>query len=72
MFAYETTLYASSKQLDKPFQTNNNDWFKANKLSFNIAKTNYMLSQYVNDHANNGLSVCIGTDKIQRNDVMKF
>ena len=25
-----------------------------------------------NDHANNGFSVCIGTDKIPRTDVVKF
>ena len=46
------------------------DWIKANKLSLNIAKTNYMLFQYGNDHANNGFSVCISTDKIQRKDVL--
>jgi len=54
-FADDTTLYASSKQLDEPFQKINNDWFKANKLSLNIAKTNYMFFPYRNDHTNNGL-----------------
>ena len=28
--------------------------------------------QYGSDHANNGFSVCISTDKIQRKDVVKF
>ena len=44
------------------------DWLQANKLSLNIA----MFFLYGNDHPNNGFSVCIGTDKIQRKDVVKF
>ena len=62
-------------KLDELYHKMNNDldclfdWFKANKLSLNIAKTNYMFFLYGNDHANNGFSVCIGTDKIQQKDV---
>ena len=73
--ADDTTLYASSKEADELYHKMITDldclcdWFKANKLSLNIAKTNYMLFQYGNDHANNGFTVCIGTDKIQRKDV---
>ena len=46
LFADDTTLYTSSKQLDEPFHKINHDldclcdWFKANKLSLNIAQTN--------------------------------
>jgi len=69
LFADDTTLYVSSKQLDLDCLC---DWFKANTLSFNIAKTNYMFLQYGNDRANHGFSVCIGTDKIQREDVVKI
>ena len=76
--ADDTTLYASSKEADELYHKMITDldclcdWFKANKLSLNIAKTNYMLFQYGNDHANNGFSVCIGTDKIQRKYVVKL
>jgi len=65
LFSYDTTLYASSKRPDELYHKINNDldcpwdWFKANKLSLNIAKTNYMLFPYGNDHANNGFCVCI-------------
>ena len=78
LFADDTTLYASSNQPKELYHKINNDldclcdWFKANKLSLNIAKTNYMFFPYGNDLANNGFGVCIGTDKIKRKDVVKF
>ena len=79
LFADDTTLYASSNQLDGLNPIFNNDldclcdWLKANKLSLNIAKTNYMFSYMALPyHANNGFSVCTVTDKIQRKDVVKF
>jgi len=78
LFTDDITQYASSKQPDELYHKINNyleclfDWFKANKLPLNIAKTNYMFFPYGNDHANNGFSVCIGTDNTQLKDVVKF
>ncbi len=48
LFADDTTLFASSNQPEELYHKINNnldclcDWFKANKLSLNIAKTNYI------------------------------
>ena len=49
MFANDTNLFYSDKNLENLFSTMNHDltlvsqWFKANKLSLNIKKTNYTL-----------------------------
>jgi len=49
LFADDTTIFANDTNLDHLYQKVNHDleilcdWFKANKLSLNIAKTNYML-----------------------------
>lgn len=49
LFADDTTLYYKSKDISELFRNvgrdlyNLNDWFRANKLSLNVGKTNYML-----------------------------
>lgn len=49
LFADDTTILYSNKSLDKSFDTLNkeinkvNEWMKVNKLSLNIAKTNYII-----------------------------
>ena len=49
MFADDTNLFTSSSDLNVAFQTMNiglkniSLWFKTNKLSLNISKTNYIL-----------------------------
>jgi hypothetical protein len=76
-FADDTTLYATHKSLHELFiQVNSdlailNDWFRANKLSLNVSKTNYMIfsnSKWVNDN----LNLNIGPDNIERKDNVKF
>ena len=49
LFADDTTVYYSSRNITNIFHKINNDlnsledWFMANKLSLNISKTNYMV-----------------------------
>ncbi len=58
LFADDSTVYYTSKSLDILTRTINNelaqlsDWFKANKLSLNIGKTNFVLIGK-NQHADN-------------------
>ena len=62
LFADDTTLYMSSNDIHRMFHEMNieldvlADWFKANKLSLNAGKTNFMLlsrnrKNVENDHA---------------------
>ena len=52
LFADDTTIYLSSNDIPYLFTQLNQelqmltDWFRANKLSLNVAKTNYMLFAY--------------------------
>jgi len=54
LFADDTTIYTSSSDIQYMFNVMNEnlecltDWFRANKLSLNISKTNYMLFSNVN------------------------
>ena len=57
VFADDTTIFASVNNLNTLYNNENGDlenlinWFKANKLSLYIAKTNYILfpsSEFVN------------------------
>ena len=77
VFADATTLYASSDDVVHLYANVNydlrslTDWFKANKLSLNTSKTNYMLfcpgKIDQNEH-----SIKIGVDVIQRTNSCKF
>ena len=54
LFADDTTIYLSSNNISYLYTTMNGellkltDWFRANKLSLNISKTNYILFTYQN------------------------
>ena len=49
MFADDTTVYLSGENITELFSNMNhdltqlNDWFRANKLSLNVSKTNYVI-----------------------------
>ena len=49
LFADDTTILYNNKSLDNLFQIINeelckvNEWFKVNRLSLNISKTNYII-----------------------------
>ena len=50
------------------------DWFRANKLSLNLSKTNYVLFRKSTDNTNiyNHLSLKIGDKTITRTSTVKF
>ena len=49
LFADDTTIYKSSRDINELYESMNyelnilDDWFRANKLSLNVGKSNYML-----------------------------
>lgn len=68
LFADDTTLYVSSKNIKQLIDTMNaelttlSDWFKANKLSLNTSKTNYVIFQKSNSLKTNSNEVNITID----------
>ncbi len=79
LFADDTTIYDTSNDINRLYVSINEnlnslaDWFKANKLSLNINKTNYMLfgkSSIQNESAR--VSLCIGKDVIKQVKSTKF
>jgi hypothetical protein len=58
LFADDTTIYQSSNNTEKLYKATNEqlkileDWFKANKLSLNASKTNYILFRNKNMELN--------------------
>ena len=74
VFADDTTIFTSCNNMNTLYNNMNGDlanlinWFKANKLSLNIAKTNYIpfpSSKYVN--VGDNLKLYAGADEIIRN-----
>ncbi len=77
LFADDTTLFCSSSDsthLDKLSEdlTSLDDWFKANKLSLNIGKTNYMVFDRGKTDNVNALSLKINGLPIDRVSKVKF
>ena len=79
VFADDTTIFASCNNMNTLHNNMNDDlanlinWFKANMLSLNIAKTNYLLfpsSKLVNVGGN--MKLYAGADEIIRNECCKF
>ena len=75
VFADDKTIFTSCNNMNTLYNNMNGDlanlinWFKANKLSLNIAKTNYILfpySKYVNVGGN--MKLYFGADQIIRNE----
>ena len=75
VFADDTAIFASCNNLNTLFNNVNGDlanlinWFRANKLSLNIAKTNYILfpsCKFVNVGGN--MKLYVGADEIIRNE----
>ena len=75
MFADDTNLFFSGNDLITLTNTVNQElallsrWFKLNKLSLNIKKTNYMLFRTCNNKLDNDLNISI--DGIKLNPVTK-
>ncbi len=77
LFADDTTIFASSNNIIQLYSTINSDlndlvdWFRANKLSLNASKTNYMLFSN-NIKLPENLNIEIDSDIIERKTCCKF
>ena len=78
LFADDTNLFYSHKNMEDFIATTNqelghlSDWFKANKLSLNAGKTNFMLFGRKGQSVKNELYITIDGNKIERVDHVKF
>ena len=76
LFADDTTLYYSSKNIACLFKTMSDelelltDWFKANKLSLNTSKTSYIL--FTNNSVNTKYELKLSGETINRSDSAIF
>ena len=77
LFADDTTIFASDSNVTKVYQIMNNElktaseWFRANKLSLNVSKTNYMLFSKYNV-PNDIYEILLGNEKVKKVDKFKF
>lgn len=77
LFADDTTVYYSSTDIDDAIANINRDlesltqWFRANKLSLNVNKTNYMIFTKTTTPTSN-YSVTIGSEKLNAVVETKF
>ncbi len=78
LFADDTTVYSSSNDIQFLYDSSNTDlqslceWFRANKLSLNIGKTNYILFSKTQLNIPDRLNLKIGNEIIERQNVVKF
>jgi hypothetical protein len=76
LFADDTTIYYSATNIAHLYATMNSemkniaDWFRANKLSLNISKTNSML--FTNANTNCDINLTIADKCISRSKSVKF
>lgn len=78
LFADDTSLYKSSVNIKDLYCKMNielnklSDWFKANKLSLNVAKSNYILISNVHDRARHVHLLKVNNIIIERTRCVKF
>ena len=80
LFADDTTIFTEDTNIkEATLKMNNdlkvlNDWFKANKLSLNIGKTNYMIFHHSRTFQDltELSSIMIGTETLSRKSSVKF
>ena len=78
MFADDTTVYLSGENLTELFSNMNhdltqlNDWFRANKLSLNVSKTNYVIFKKKSAPPMPDNILYIGNDKLENVRYTKF
>ena len=78
LFADDTTLYQSNLKLNDLYSDmslelyNLSDWFLANKLSLNIAKSNFILFSKKRNIGNSFNTIKFGDVEIERKTVLKF
>lgn len=78
LFADDTTIYASSRNIIDLYANMNNDlsklndWFRANKLSLNVNKTNYLLFTNSQINYSGMLNIKINNEIIKCKSCVKF
>ena len=78
LFADDTTVYLTSKNIPNLFNNINSDldllaeWFRANKLSLNIEKTNYVVFKQNPTEIDEHLKIKIGNNTIEQKYVIQF
>jgi len=78
LFADDTTIYLTRKNVTELYQIINNEldslneWFKTNRLSLNVKKTNYMLFNSGKNPNDNTLSILLNNSSVEKKHVMKF
>ena len=78
MFADDTTVYLSGENITELFSNMNhdltqlNDWFRANKLSLNVSKTNYVIFKKKSAPPMPDNILYIGNDKLENVRYTKF
>ena len=78
MFADDTTVYLSGENITELFSNMNhdltqlNDWFRANKLSLNVSKTNYVIFKKKSTPPMPDNILYIGYDKLENVRYRKF
>ena len=78
LFADDTQVYLSSSDTNYLYRSVNNDleslkdWFRANKLSLNVGKTNYVLFRHNETYTPSDLTIKIGNEQIESKSVVKF
>ena len=78
LFADDTTVYLNSQNIPDMYIQINNDleslseWFRVNKLSLNIGKTNYVVFKQNHTTVDAHLTINIGNDLIEQKTVVKF
>ena len=78
LFADDTTIYLSSNNISYLYTTMNGellkltDWFRVNKLSLNIAKTNYILFTYQNRQVVTNIDLQLSDISIERTKYTTF
>ncbi len=78
LFADDTTIYIVGHNVRDLYARMNHDlkqlsdWFRANQLSVNATKTKYMFITKQKVNISNDLSLCIGTEKLERVTSTKF
>ena len=78
LFADDTTIYYAVKNvadIDSKFNTyltELSEWFKANKLTLNISKTNYVIFSKSTTSRNTNLALKIGIEHITKVPHVKF
>jgi hypothetical protein len=78
LFADDTTIYASNRNIKDLYKCVNtdlsklNNWFCANKLSLNVSKTNYLLFTNSKINYDETFSLTINKSIIKRKTCLKF